>query len=945
MKRRTLLVCFLMLSIRLWGQESLTVRVCLNTAEGAGMKGVGIRINGIGNSLTDNDGFSIFLNLRTSHQKTTGEAITLFASLSGYAVVNNYDVSDYTLPKDRSKPFVIILAKTAEREKYALQYLEGIAKVSLERVFETREKSLRQQIDKAVADYKSLVSSSSTEREQYQRRIDSLYKQVDLVQKQQVEAGNTAEQIGRILSQIQEPDEMLNKAYKFLKDSKFQEAQQVLDEGQLDKDKEAYEQEERLVEAHVRLAKKRKDNYITKCLLKADLYRLEPQPLAAESWFEKAYQADSMRIQTLFNYAYFLQQQNRSKRPAILYERALKIYEDLAQKVPEQYLPDVATTLNNLGNFYSDNQQKSEAQAAYERALAIYEGLALKNPEQYLPDLAGTLNNLGLFYSDNQQKSEAQAAYERALEIYEGLSRKNPEQYLPSLATTLNNLGNFYSANQKKAEAQAAYERALEIYEGLSLKNSEQYLPDLAMTLNNLGVFYSDNQKKSEAQAAYERALEIREGLARKNPEQYLPSLATTLNNLGNFYRANQKKSEAQAAYERALEIREGLSRKNPEQYLPSLATTLNNLGVFYSDNQKKSEAQAAYERALAIRAGLARKNPEQYLPDLAMTLNNLGVFYSANQKKSEAQAAYERALEIREDLARKNPEQYLPDVAMTLNNLGIFYSANQKKSEAQVAYERALAIREDLARKNPDQYLPDLATTLNNLGIFYSDNQKKVEAQVAYERALEIREDLSRKNPEQYLPDLAMTQINYGVFFIENNNFPAGEALLIKGAKNYQYLAKRFDNILFWQKTLSIIEFLPEVIEMDSVYIQKLAMQETIIGFYEVYPATKNTILASSYGNAAWYALFCKQSVQAEHYARKGLSVDTSQHWIYTNLALALLLQDRWAEAQEIYQTKQNLSGNNEKPLKEAFLNDLITLEQAGISHPDFEKVRKMFR
>ncbi|MEZ4606335.1 MAG: tetratricopeptide repeat protein [Deinococcales bacterium] len=59
-------------------------------------------------------------------------------------------------------------------------------------------------------------------------------------------------------------------------------------------------------------------------------------------------------------------------------------------------MPDLATSLNNLGKMYSDLGQRSETLKATERALDIYEKLAQSNPDAFLPDLAMSLNNLAL---------------------------------------------------------------------------------------------------------------------------------------------------------------------------------------------------------------------------------------------------------------------------------------------------------------------------------------------------------------------------------------------------------------------------------------------------------------------------------------------------------------------------------------------------------------------
>ena len=53
------------------------------------------------------------------------------------------------------------------------------------------------------------------------------------------------------------------------------------------------------------------------------------------------------------------------------YEEALGIYRKLAEVNPQTYLPDVATTLNNLANLQSDQNEYGKAEQSYEEALGI----------------------------------------------------------------------------------------------------------------------------------------------------------------------------------------------------------------------------------------------------------------------------------------------------------------------------------------------------------------------------------------------------------------------------------------------------------------------------------------------------------------------------------------------------------------------------------------------
>ena len=100
---------------------------------------------------------------------------------------------------------------------------------------------------------------------------------------------------------------------------------------------------------------------------------------------------------------------------------------------------------------------------------------------------------------------------------------------------------------------------------------------------------------------------------------------------------------------------------------------------------------------------------------------------------------------------------------------------------------------------------------------------------------------------------------------------------------------------------------------------------------------------LSFAYGNLAWYKLFAKDFTAAEQSARRGLETAPSQQWINTNLALSLLYQGKYEEAEAVYVRFKDQPFNEEMDFRTAFLQDLEDLEAAGITHPDVEKVRAL--
>jgi len=67
----------------------------------------------------------------------------------------------------------------------------------------------------------------------------------------------------------------------------------------------------------------------------------------------------------------------------------------LAQQNVERFPPDLAMTLNNLASLAKSTMRLEEARQHYEEALRIYREMAQRAPDQYLPKVAEMLNSLG----------------------------------------------------------------------------------------------------------------------------------------------------------------------------------------------------------------------------------------------------------------------------------------------------------------------------------------------------------------------------------------------------------------------------------------------------------------------------------------------------------------------------------------------------------------------
>ncbi len=128
---------------------------------------------------------------------------------------------------------------------------------------------------------------------------------------------------------------------------------------------------------------------------------------------------------------------NKFKRSEKAHVEALEIYRELSKENPSAYLPNVATTLNNLGLLYSSDNRPKDSETAYDEALKIYRALSKENPSTYLPNMAGTLNNLGLLDSSDNRFTDSKKTYDETLKIYRSLSKENPGAFGIDFAITL----------------------------------------------------------------------------------------------------------------------------------------------------------------------------------------------------------------------------------------------------------------------------------------------------------------------------------------------------------------------------------------------------------------------------------------------------------------------------------------------------------------------------
>ena len=684
---------------------------------------------------------------------------------------------------------------------------------------------------------------------------------------------------------------------------------------------------------------KRLEDIASDCQKFFDLCKLNMQWDSATYYIEIRAELDTANSDWQLDAgSYFYQQKN--------YNQAEKYYlRGLAISRSQDDFYSISITLNNLATLYSDTQRFKESEIMYIEALRRFR-LLLETAyhQQFESDLAVLLNNLANLYSDTQRFKESETMYLEALEIRRRLAKDNPQAYESDLAATLGNLSILYNNTKRFTESEAKGLEAAEIFRHLAKDNPQTYQSDVAKILNNIAGLYSETQRFKESETMYLEALEIDRRLANDNPQAYEPYVATTLNNLGILYSDTQRLTESETTYQEALEIYRRLAKDNPQTYEPYVATTLNNLGILYKDTQRLAESETAYQEALEIYRRLAKDNPQAYEPDVATTLHNLSILYKYTDRFAESEAKGLEVAEIFRRLAKDNPQAYESDLAKMLNNLAILYSDTRRFKESETIYLEVLEIRRNMAKSNPQAYEPDLAKTLFDLAMLYQTNKRPEESEIMHREALEIRTRLAKADPHAYEPDQAMSHFALGL--LENqqkkyqealHHFEASTQLFKKAMRDDPSRQRWYERSLYWLVQTNFYSSILDHKRCYEVYEEYLPISQKK---WESDPAGNQKDYISLLGGLSFHSIFVGQLTKSEQYAHEALAIDSTQHWIYTNLAATLLFQGRYDEAEQIYQQYKD-------ELKDGFLGDFEEYEKAGIipeeRKADVERIRKM--
>lgn len=231
------------------------------------------------------------------------------------------------------------------------------------------------------------------------------------------------------------------------------------------------------------------------------------------------------------------------------YEEAKSLYEEALHTrqavLEDEKHPDIATSLNNLGEILRITGEYERAKQYFEQALVVQESLY----GQKHPSVATTLSNLGLTLEKIGQYRKAIKFLEKSLE----LRRKLLGEKHKDTATSLNNLGALLESLGQYEEAKTYFEQAL----GIRQKVLGQEHVVTAKSYNKLGYLMTNYLRDFvTARSLYEHALAIRKsklGIKHKDTATSLNNLAVLCYHEGNYATAADLMAQALAIREEVL--------------------------------------------------------------------------------------------------------------------------------------------------------------------------------------------------------------------------------------------------------------------------------------------------------------------------------------------------------------------------------------------------------
>jgi Flp pilus assembly protein TadD len=615
--------------------------------------------------------------------------------------------------------------------------------------------------------------------------------------------------------------------------------------------------------------------------------------------------------------------------------------------------------LLQYGEFLLSQNEFGKAQDVYDNCLKIYRELKTQNPRAFSPNLATVLNDLGLIYKQRYQYKEAEDAFNEALALYTQLNKEDGLSFNKELGETISALAILHGDKQLFRQAEGEFKKALNVVKPLEKLNINIYEEVVSEVQVNLALLYLNAKMYKPADSLFKVALNILRKHDSLNVLSNQIYIAQIQNNLGNLYLGQDKNEAAEVVLQNALAVCKKYQKTSPGIYdlllaqitgsLGALYTKKADLGTYVVNKQDSGLARNYLGESRNAMMRLMNAAPDVYSPDLAAINEQLSFYFIEVNDRDSAELFYTEAAMIYDHYATVVPEMFDLPSARVQRKLGKIYQWGNSTSAA-IVFNNALAIYKRYAAARPQEMEEEIAGTMyemaindNNSGQVFSkedelNRQKKSLAK--YKELLEVYTRLDKKTGGKFgrdLKDISMSidRINKEIARVQTLDPAIYPEKTEAGKTERELEGLRYD------------------IEAANTNYHKLILLKYLVQRkLESIKAGKFTDVISlghDYNNLAWVLLLSRKYAEAEQAARKALEpgvkkpadYDKEIEYVKANLAVSLLLQNKYEEAKKIYGSLKDKSYTDGRTFISMFLDDIEELKNEGISHPDYEKIK----
>ncbi len=692
--------------------------------------------------------------------------------------------------------------------------------------------------------------------------------------------------------------------------------------------------------------------------------------------------------------------ENNYPKAERLFNLSIKTYQDCPDKNATNYLSNYAQLLVSIGDLYRDESDFRKAEPLFLQAQEIRAALMKKDSIVFTGLFASGEEALGDFYERRREYAKADSAYHRALTIRTRLTKINPQTNLPDLADTQNSLGDLYEEENKYEKALPCQLAALEIYKKLIQSDPETYEPDITNVYNSLGSIYADLGDVDNAEKAYRSCLDIWTRLCKNHADTYEPLRASALSNLSNLYEEKQEHSKAEQGLLKTLAIYQEIANKQKKTiggltiYSSDIADTKVSLGDVYVSENKLEKAKNMYLSSLEIRKKLLLQDFRAFAPDVAGVLIDLGNLYDLQKASGKAEGAYVESLQIYQKLAKGNPIPFLSDVAAANYNLAVFYFNKGYEQKAEVNYLQAADLYNKIMHDDTLAYALNLADCYYNLSEIYKSRKDTVSfinnsskciiyysylnkhsrlnnslnegyvyntlgnaylgkkyydlAEAAFLKSIEAKKRSAGNKGA--LTEIASVQNNLALVYLNKRQFRKSDSCFVVSLQNYLNGDKsdtaEFKRNINRTSVNLLTSYIREISSVKYVFFKSVhnSSFDTLKAFFTNTASANKRVavsLARLYCSRSWYLLFASKFQDAENEAKAGLAIDPGYVRTKTNLALALLFQNRLQDALTVYKELKSLKDESNKPYSQICIEDIEELAAQKILNQNTEKIK----